>query len=43
VREHGTYQLLHQEMDFNGSPKQFQLPGGIEIASATIDYHKIAQ
>jgi len=43
VREHGTYQLLHQEMEFNGSPKQFQLPGGIEIASATIDYHKIAQ
>ncbi len=43
AREHGTYQLLHQEMDFNGSPKQFQLPGGIEIASATIDYHKIAQ
>jgi thiamine biosynthesis lipoprotein len=43
VREHGSYQLLHQEMDFNGSPKQFQLPGGIEIASATIDYHKITQ
>jgi len=43
VREHGSYQLLHQEMDFNGSPKQFQFPGGIEIASATIDYHKIAQ
>jgi thiamine biosynthesis lipoprotein ApbE len=43
VREHGSYQLLHQEMDFNGSPKQFQFPGGIEIASATIDYHKIIQ
>ena len=43
AREHGSYQLLHQEMDFNGSPKQFQFPGGIEIASATIDYHKIVQ
>jgi thiamine biosynthesis lipoprotein len=43
VREHGSYQLLHQEMDFNGSPKQVQLPGGVEIASATLDYHKIAR
>jgi hypothetical protein len=43
VREHGSYQLLHQDMDFSGSPKQFQLPGGEEIASATLDYHKITQ
>jgi thiamine biosynthesis lipoprotein len=43
VREHGGYQLMHQEMDFNGSPKQFQLPGDVEIASATLDYHKLAQ
>jgi hypothetical protein len=43
VREHGSYQLLHQEMEFNGSPKQFQLPGSEEIASATLDYHKITQ
>jgi len=43
VREHGSYQLMHQEIDFNGSPKQFQLPGDVEIASATLDYHKIAQ
>jgi hypothetical protein len=43
VREHGNYQLMHQEMDFNGSPKQFQLPGDVEIASTTLDYHKIAQ
>ena len=42
AREHGTYQLMHQEMDFNGTPKQFQLPGGVEIASASVDYHKIA-
>jgi thiamine biosynthesis lipoprotein len=43
AREHGSYQLMHQEMDFNGSPKQFQLPGDVEIASATLDYHKISQ
>lgn len=43
AREHGTYQLMHQEMDFNSTPKQFQLPGDVEIASATLDYHKIAQ
>lgn len=42
-REHGTYQLMHQEIDFNGSPRQFQLPGAVEIASATLDYHKISQ
>jgi FAD:protein FMN transferase len=43
VREHGSYQLMHQDIDFNGSPKQFHLPGDVEIASATLDYHKIAQ
>jgi FAD:protein FMN transferase len=43
AREHGSYQLMHQEMDFIGSPKQFQLPGDVEIASATLDYHKIVQ
>lgn len=43
VREHGSYQLMHQDMDFNGTPKQFQLPGDVEIASTTLDYHKIAQ
>ena len=42
-REHGTYQLIHQELEFNGSPRQLQLPGGSEIASASLDYHKIAQ
>jgi thiamine biosynthesis lipoprotein len=43
AREHGTDQLMRQEIDFNGSPQQFQLPGGVEIASASLDYHKIAQ
>lgn len=43
AREHGTYQLIHQEIDFNGSPRQFQLTGDVEIESATLDYHKIGQ
>ena len=43
AREHGTDQVMHQEIDFDGSPKQFQIPGGVEIASASLDYHKIAQ
>lgn len=43
VREHGTYQLLHQEIDFNGTPAQFKLPGGTEIAAASLDYHKVAK
>ena len=41
-REHGTRQLLHQDMDFSGMPKRVDLPGGIEIASAYFDYHKIS-
>ena len=40
AREHGTYQLMRQEMDFNGEPKQVNLPGNIEIATATLDYRK---
>ena len=43
AREHGTDQVMRQEIVFDGSPKQFQLPGGVEIASASLDYHKIAQ
>jgi hypothetical protein len=35
--------MMHQEIDFNGSPKQFQLPGEVEIGSAALDYLKIVQ
>jgi thiamine biosynthesis lipoprotein ApbE len=41
TREHGTDQTLHQEIDFNGTPKQVNLPGGVEIAGASLDYHKV--
>lgn len=40
AREHGTHQLIKQEMDFNGTPQKVNLRGGIEIASAYLDYHK---
>jgi thiamine biosynthesis lipoprotein len=43
AREHGTYQIMRQEIDFNGKPQQFQIPGNQEIASATIDYRKAAR
>ncbi len=43
AREHGTYQLMHQDIDFTGTPKQAVLPGGVEISGATVDYHKVAR
>lgn len=41
AREHGTHQIIRQEMDFNGTPKQIQLPGNAEMAGASLDYRKI--
>ncbi len=39
AREHGTYQIMRQEIDFDGkTPRQFTLPGNTEIAGATLDY-----
>jgi hypothetical protein len=40
AREHGTYQLIRQEMNFNNKAKQETLPGNVEIAAASLDYHK---
>jgi thiamine biosynthesis lipoprotein len=40
AREHGSYQILRQPMDFSGQPKQVTLPAGSEIGGATLDYHK---
>ena len=40
AREHGTYQLMHEEMDFNSAPAKADLKGGTEIAGAQLDYHK---
>jgi len=38
AREHGTYQLIRQEIEINGVPKQFTLPSNLEVAAATIEY-----
>ncbi len=42
-REHGTYQLLKQDMKFTGTPQKVQLTPGTEVAAASFDYHRIAQ
>ena len=41
-REHGTYQILRQEMEFKGTPKQIDLKGGTEISAASLDYGRKA-
>lgn len=39
AREHGTYQLMRQEIDFDGRTVQkFTLPGNTEISGASLDY-----
>ncbi len=43
AREHGTHQIIRQDMHFNGIPKQTQLPDNTEIAGASLDYRKINQ
>jgi thiamine biosynthesis lipoprotein ApbE len=40
AREHGTYQIIRQEMEFTSAPKKIDLPGNQEIASASLDYRK---
>jgi thiamine biosynthesis lipoprotein ApbE len=41
AREHGTYQILRQEMDFSGVAKKIDLAGNIEVAAASLDYHRV--
>jgi FAD:protein FMN transferase len=42
AREHGTYGIMRQEIEFGGAPEHFTVPGNQEIASATVDYRKAA-
>jgi thiamine biosynthesis lipoprotein ApbE len=42
AREHGTYQLVKQEFEFNGTPKKVQFPANTEVAASSFDYHKLA-
>ena len=43
AREHGTYQLVKQEMDLTGTPKHVQFPANTEVAASSFDYHKLAK
>jgi thiamine biosynthesis lipoprotein ApbE len=40
AREHGTYQIIRQDMDFSGAPLHVALPGGTEISAANLDYRQ---
>ncbi len=41
-REHGTYQLMRQDIEWNDAPQQITIPGNVEIAAVTLDYRKKA-
>jgi len=41
-REHGTYQLMRQELDWNNQPQNLTVPGNVEISSASFEYRKKA-
>lgn len=41
AREHGTYQIMRQEMDLSGVAKKVDLPGNQEVAGASLDYHRV--
>lgn len=42
AREHGTYQVVRQDMDFSGTPAQLALPGGTEVSAIHLDYHQVS-
>jgi thiamine biosynthesis lipoprotein ApbE len=43
VREHGTYQLMKQEMDMTGTPKAVTFPANTEVVASSFDYHKLGK
>jgi thiamine biosynthesis lipoprotein ApbE len=43
AREHGGYNLVRREINFNGQPAQVQLPPGGELGAVSLDYHKVAR
>lgn len=40
AREHGTYQLIKQEIEWNGKPAHFDMESGIEITSSSLTISK---
>ncbi|WP_316847347.1 DUF2271 domain-containing protein [Pedobacter psychrodurus] len=43
AREHGSYQVISKEMKFTGSAQKVELTPNTELASASLDYRKIAK
>jgi FAD:protein FMN transferase len=43
VREHGTYQIIRQEMTFTGAPQHFDFKPGSELGPVSFDYRKVGQ
>ncbi len=43
AREHGTHQVMRQEMEFAGTPQKIQLNGNTEVSGAGLDYHRKAE
>lgn len=42
-REHGTNQVIRQEIDLPGASKHVDLPGGTEISGASLDYQQVGR
>jgi hypothetical protein len=42
-REHGTYQLVRQEMTFDGKPQHFDFKPGTEVSAGSFDYRKVVK
>lgn len=40
VREHGTYQIMKQDVSIDGKPFSFTMPGGVELASGKVMFTK---
>jgi thiamine biosynthesis lipoprotein len=40
AREHGTYQIMRQDMDLSGVARKVELPGNVEVSAASLDYHR---
>jgi thiamine biosynthesis lipoprotein len=41
AREHGTYQIINQEVKINNKEMQIELPANTEVASASIEVKKV--
>ena len=40
AREHGTHQVMRQEVDFTGEPGRFDFPSNLEVAAASLAYRR---